>query len=82
MKAFPHPGSPARRDRFQELGGYGIEHFTPILNPPEAGILGVGASYETPAFKGDDYKINPAGSSSSALTVFRKSAAGAPSHTL
>ncbi len=31
------------------LGGYGIEHFTPILNPPEAGILGVGASYETPA---------------------------------
>ncbi|MDK4256123.1 Dihydrolipoyllysine-residue acetyltransferase component of pyruvate dehydrogenase complex [Bacillus velezensis] len=36
------------------LGGYGIEHFTPILNPPEAGILGVGASYETPAFKGDE----------------------------
>jgi len=24
------------------LGGYGIEFFTPILNPPEAGILGVG----------------------------------------
>ncbi|MGE9880089.1 dihydrolipoamide acetyltransferase family protein [Bacillus velezensis] len=36
------------------LGGYGIEHFTPILNPSEAGILGVGASYETPAFKGDE----------------------------
>ncbi|AME06055.1 2-oxo acid dehydrogenase subunit E2 [Bacillus siamensis] len=36
------------------LGGYGVEHFTPILNPPEAGILGVGASYETPAFKGDE----------------------------
>ncbi|MCY0091929.1 MULTISPECIES: dihydrolipoamide acetyltransferase family protein [Bacillus amyloliquefaciens group] len=36
------------------LGGYGIEHFTPILNPPEAGILGVGASYETPVFKGDE----------------------------
>ncbi|MBD0408944.1 2-oxo acid dehydrogenase subunit E2 [Bacillus sp. 1021] len=36
------------------LGGYGVEHFTPILNPPEAGILGVGASYETPVFKGDE----------------------------
>ncbi|UZD74935.1 dihydrolipoamide acetyltransferase family protein [Bacillus siamensis] len=36
------------------LGGYGVEHFTPILNPPEAGILGMGASYETPAFKGDE----------------------------
>ncbi|MHB1685334.1 MAG: dihydrolipoamide acetyltransferase family protein [Bacilli bacterium] len=24
------------------LGGFGIEFFTPILNPPEAGILGVG----------------------------------------
>jgi pyruvate dehydrogenase E2 component (dihydrolipoamide acetyltransferase) len=25
------------------LGGYGVEFFTPILNPPEIGILGVGA---------------------------------------
>lgn len=25
------------------LGAYGIESFTPILNPPQAGILGVGA---------------------------------------
>jgi pyruvate dehydrogenase E2 component (dihydrolipoamide acetyltransferase) len=25
------------------LGGYGIDAFTPILNPPEVGILGVGA---------------------------------------
>ncbi|MCL6633230.1 MAG: 2-oxo acid dehydrogenase subunit E2 [Alicyclobacillus herbarius] len=32
------------------LGGYGIEFFTPILNPPEIGILGVGAAQETAAF--------------------------------
>jgi pyruvate/2-oxoglutarate dehydrogenase complex dihydrolipoamide acyltransferase (E2) component len=24
------------------LGGYGIQFFTPILNPPEVGLLGVG----------------------------------------
>jgi pyruvate dehydrogenase E2 component (dihydrolipoamide acetyltransferase) len=36
------------------LGAYGVEHFTPILNPPEAGILGVGATYDTPVFKGEE----------------------------
>ncbi|MGJ7923062.1 dihydrolipoamide acetyltransferase family protein [Neobacillus sp. LXY-4] len=35
------------------LGGYGIEHFTPVLNPPETGILGVGATYDTPVFIGE-----------------------------
>lgn len=35
------------------LGAYGIEHFTPVLNPPETGILGVGAIYDTPAFVGE-----------------------------
>lgn len=32
------------------LGAYGIDFFTPVLNPPEAGILGVGAVQETPVF--------------------------------
>ncbi|MCM3141064.1 dihydrolipoamide acetyltransferase family protein [Brevibacillus sp. MER 51] len=32
------------------LGAYEIEFFTPVLNPPEAGILGVGAVQETPVF--------------------------------
>ncbi|MGI8384268.1 dihydrolipoamide acetyltransferase family protein [Robertmurraya sp. P23] len=32
------------------LGAYGVDHFTPVLNPPEAGILGVGAVYDTPVF--------------------------------
>ncbi|PFN98111.1 branched-chain alpha-keto acid dehydrogenase subunit E2 [Bacillus sp. AFS076308] len=35
------------------LGSYGVEHFTPVLNPPETGILGVGAVYDTPSFVGD-----------------------------
>jgi pyruvate dehydrogenase E2 component (dihydrolipoamide acetyltransferase) len=35
------------------LGGYGIEYFTPILNPPETGILGVGTAQETPVFVGE-----------------------------
>lgn len=31
------------------LGGYGIDGFTPIINPPEAAILGVGRVVEKPA---------------------------------
>lgn len=30
------------------LGMFGIEHFTAVINPPEAAILAVGASSETP----------------------------------
>ncbi|MGN9864047.1 dihydrolipoamide acetyltransferase family protein [Bacillus swezeyi] len=33
------------------LGAYGVEHFTPILNPPETGILGIGKMYEAPVYK-------------------------------
>ncbi|WP_345806995.1 dihydrolipoamide acetyltransferase family protein [Bacillus pumilus] len=36
------------------LGTYGVEHFTPILNPPEAGILGVGTMYDTPVYREDE----------------------------
>jgi pyruvate dehydrogenase E2 component (dihydrolipoamide acetyltransferase) len=35
------------------LGAYGVEHFTPVLNPPETGILGVGAVYDTPTYIGE-----------------------------
>ncbi|PLR81295.1 branched-chain alpha-keto acid dehydrogenase subunit E2 [Bacillus canaveralius] len=38
------------------LGAYGVEHFTPILNPPETGILGVGAVFDTPVYLGDELK--------------------------
>ncbi|KPN12904.1 branched-chain alpha-keto acid dehydrogenase subunit E2 [Bacillus australimaris] len=36
------------------LGAYGVEHFTPILNPPEAGILGVGKTDHMPVYHGDE----------------------------
>jgi pyruvate dehydrogenase E2 component (dihydrolipoamide acetyltransferase) len=32
------------------LGAFGVDHFTPILNPPEIGILGVGRIVKVPAF--------------------------------
>lgn len=35
------------------LGGYGVEFFTPILNPPETGIVGVGAVQDRPQYVGD-----------------------------
>jgi pyruvate dehydrogenase E2 component (dihydrolipoamide acetyltransferase) len=31
------------------LGGYGVESFTPIVNPPETGILGIGRIAKRPA---------------------------------
>lgn len=36
------------------LGTYGIGFFTPVLNPPEIGILGVGTISEQPSFIGAD----------------------------
>ncbi|AYJ91218.1 2-oxo acid dehydrogenase subunit E2 [Bacillus safensis] len=36
------------------LGAYGVEHFTPILNPPEAGILGVGKADHMPIYHGNE----------------------------
>ncbi|MDE2901443.1 MAG: dihydrolipoamide acetyltransferase family protein [Chloroflexota bacterium] len=32
------------------LGGLGTGHFTPIINPPEVGILGVGRAVERPVY--------------------------------
>ncbi|MGH0542817.1 dihydrolipoamide acetyltransferase family protein [Bacillus cereus] len=34
------------------LGSFGIEYFTPVLNTPEAGILGIGAIEHVPVYKG------------------------------
>ncbi|PGN69339.1 branched-chain alpha-keto acid dehydrogenase subunit E2 [Priestia megaterium] len=36
------------------LGAYGVEYFTPVLNLPETGILGVGATEDVPMYKGDE----------------------------
>lgn len=39
------------------LGNYGIEFFTPILNPPEAGILGVGQVEEFVAVRDGEFQV-------------------------
>lgn len=36
------------------LGTYGIGFFTPVLNPPEIGILGVGTISDRPVYTGDE----------------------------
>ena len=35
------------------LGGIGGGYFTPIINPPEAAVLGIGRSVKTPVYRGD-----------------------------
>jgi pyruvate dehydrogenase E2 component (dihydrolipoamide acetyltransferase) len=39
------------------LGGLGVESFTPIINPPQAGILGVGRIMEKPVVLGGGIHI-------------------------
>lgn len=41
------------------LGMYGVEFFTPIINPPEAAILGVGKIINKPVVEGNEVKIRP-----------------------
>lgn len=36
------------------LGMYGIDHFTAVINPPEAGILAVGAAAKEPVVRDDE----------------------------
>jgi pyruvate dehydrogenase E2 component (dihydrolipoamide acetyltransferase) len=38
------------------LGMFGIERFTAILNPPEAGILAIGTVVDTPVVVGGEVK--------------------------
>ncbi|MDA1760706.1 dihydrolipoamide acetyltransferase family protein [Bacillus cereus] len=38
------------------LGSFGIEYFTPVLNTPETGILGIGAIEHVPVYKGEKLK--------------------------
>jgi pyruvate dehydrogenase E2 component (dihydrolipoamide acetyltransferase) len=41
------------------LGGFGIEHATPVINPPELAILGVYAIKDTPVAKDGEVVIRP-----------------------
>ncbi len=45
----PRPSCRAARSRVSNLGMYGIERFTAIVNPPQAAILAVGALMKKPA---------------------------------
>ena len=39
------------------LGMFGIDHFTAVINPPEAAILAVGAAREEPVVRGDQLVV-------------------------
>jgi len=41
------------------LGMYGIESFTAIINPPESAILAVGKMVDTPVKSGDGFQFRP-----------------------
>jgi pyruvate dehydrogenase E2 component (dihydrolipoamide acetyltransferase) len=58
------------------LGMYGIEHFTPILNFPEVAILGVGRIVDRPVASGGQLQIRPMMGLS--LTIDHRVIDGAP----
>ncbi|MGC4377547.1 dihydrolipoamide acetyltransferase family protein [Fictibacillus sp. Mic-4] len=58
------------------LGAYGVEFFTPVLNPPEVGILGVGTITTAPAYVGQELK--PCHSLPLSLTFDHRAIDGAP----
>ena len=58
------------------LGAYGIDGFTPIINPPEVAILGVGRAVEAPIRDSDDVAWRQMISFS--LTIDHRAVDGAP----
>lgn len=58
------------------LGALGIEAFTPILNPPQVGILGVGCIHLKPVQQGSEVKFVPHLGLS--LTIDHRAIDGAP----
>lgn len=61
------------------LGVYGVEFFTPILNPPQAAMLGVGRTAERAAFR--EGVVAPVQHLSLSLTVDHRVVNGAPAAT-
>ena len=57
------------------LGMYGVEHFTAVLNPPQAGILAVGAIEERAVVADGDLEIQPR--MNMTLTIDHRSVDGA-----
>ena len=62
------------------LGAYGIDAFTPILNPPESAILGVGRIMERPVISGGS--VVPAHTCVLSLTFDHRVTDGAPAALL
>ena len=58
------------------LGSLGVEHFTPVLNPPEVGILGVCAIQPRPVQSGTEISFVPHITLS--LTIDHQAVDGAP----
>jgi pyruvate dehydrogenase E2 component (dihydrolipoamide acetyltransferase) len=58
------------------LGSFGIEHFTPILNPPQVGILGVSNINLKPVSVGGEVEFIPHLGLS--LTINHQAVDGAP----
>jgi pyruvate dehydrogenase E2 component (dihydrolipoamide acetyltransferase) len=58
------------------LGALGVESFTPILNTPQVGILGVGTITPKPLMAGDEVKFIP--SIGLSLTIDHQAVDGAP----
>jgi pyruvate dehydrogenase E2 component (dihydrolipoamide acetyltransferase) len=59
------------------LGVYGIDAFTPIINPPETAILGLGAIRREPAFDEQD-RVVPRETMTLSLTFDHRVVDGAP----
>jgi pyruvate dehydrogenase E2 component (dihydrolipoamide acetyltransferase) len=58
-RLLPEDLSTASTFTVSNLGMYGVEDFTAILNPPEAGILAVGAALPTPLARDGSVVVRP-----------------------
>ena len=58
------------------LGGLGIDWFTPVLNPPQCGILGIGRIQRVPRYVGDE--VQPCELATLVLTFDHRLIDGAP----
>ena len=58
------------------LGAFGVESFTPVINPPQTGILGVDTIVQRPYEKDGQIKLYPAMGLS--LTYDHRAIDGAP----
>ena len=59
------------------LGMLGVDHFTPVINPPEAAILGVGG-ISLKSVRGEDGQITTAECITLSLTIDHQAVDGAP----